>query len=116
MLRDHKDLVVWQRSIELVESVYEITNCFPISELYGLSSQMKRASISVPSNIAEGYKREGTKEYLRFLNIAESSLVELETQIIISKKLYNEVDYSRVEDMLLQVQKMLFVLMKRLKD
>lgn len=83
----HKDLQVWQDGITLVEIIYKITATFPSSEIYGLSSQMRRASISVPSNISEGAARRGEKEFIQFLYVALGSLSELETQCIIAGKL-----------------------------
>jgi len=83
----HKDLDAWKESMKLVKKVYEITRKYPKDELYGLTSQMRRSAVSVPSNIAEGSARNSTKEYVRFLYIAFGSLTELETQIIISYEL-----------------------------
>jgi len=83
----HHKLTVWQKSIELVTLIYRSTASFPKHELVGLSSQMRGAAVSIPSNIAEGAARESTKEYLRFLNISLGSAAELETQIIISNNL-----------------------------
>ena len=87
MKRKHHDLLVWQESIQLVRMVYEATAFFPRDELYGLTSQMRRAAVSVPSNIAEGAARFGIREFLQFLAIARGSLSELETQIILAKEL-----------------------------
>ena len=86
-IRSFRDLRVWQAGIELVQTVYEMTSEFPRSEVYGLASQMQRAAVSVPSNIAEGHARESTKEYLQHLSIAQASLAELETQLEIAKLL-----------------------------
>jgi len=83
----HKDLDIWKLGIELVEQIYKITNSFPESERFGLISQMQRAAVSYPSNIAEGAARNSIKEYIRFLYISLGSLAELETQIIIAKRL-----------------------------
>lgn len=83
----HKDLEVWKKSIELVTKVYEITGTFPENEKYSLVSQMRRAAISIPSNIAEGAARNSDKEMLRFLDISLGSLAELETQFIIAENL-----------------------------
>ena len=84
---DHKDLDVWIKSIELVTEIYSITANFPNEEKYGIVSQIRRAAVSIPSNIAEGCARFSDKENLRFLDIARGSLAELETQLIISKNL-----------------------------
>jgi four helix bundle protein len=83
MLKNYKELKVWQRSYQLCLEVYGITKKFPEDERYGLSSQMRRAAVSVPSNIAEGYGRRTTREYIRFLYIAYGSNCELETQILL---------------------------------
>ena len=85
--KDYKDLIVWQKGIELVKSIYEIVNCFPKEDIYALSSQMRRSAISIPSNIAEGYKRNSDKDFIHFLTIANGSLAELETQLIIAIEL-----------------------------
>jgi four helix bundle protein len=76
-----RDLRVWQAGIDLVENVYPTTESFPASELYGLTNQMRRAAVSVPSNIAEGHSRESTREYLQHISVAQGSLAELETQL-----------------------------------
>ena len=80
-MKDYRELVVWQKSIQLVKEVYLLTNLLPKEELFGLSSQLRRAAVSVPSNIAEGYGRNSRQDYLRFLNIARGSTYEVETQI-----------------------------------
>jgi four helix bundle protein len=87
MLKSYRDLLVWQRAIELVILVYRFSAEFPRSETYGLSAQIRRASVSVPSNIAEGYGRGSRKEYIQFLSIARGSLKELETQAILAERL-----------------------------
>ncbi len=78
-IESYKELKVWKKSIDLVKEIYKITNKFPKEEIYVLVSQMRRAAISIPSNIAEGYKRKNLKEYIQFLSIAEASAAELET-------------------------------------
>ena len=105
----YKDLIVWQKAIELVLGVYAVTNKFPKEEVYGLTSQMRRAAVSIPSNIAEGKLRRSQKEFRQFLLIAFGSGGELETQIIIAKKLPKlmEINYSQVDALLLEVMKML---------
>ena len=82
-----RDLRVWQAGIDLVEQVYHLTETFPKQEVYGLTSQIQRAAVSIPSNIAEGHTREHSKEYLHYLSIAQSSLAELETQLEITARL-----------------------------
>jgi four helix bundle protein len=86
-IRSFRDLRVWQKGIELVGEIYRITEKFPKEETYGLSSQMRRAAVSVPSNIAEGFRRKHVKEHKQFLNISLGSCAELETLIVISKNL-----------------------------
>lgn len=87
MRRKHHELHAWQLAIELVKEVYALTASFPRDEIYGLTSQMRRAAISVPSNIAEGAARATDKEFLHFLHVARGSLSELETQTILAKEL-----------------------------
>jgi len=115
-IQSYKELIVWQRSIELVKEIYKITKKFPREEVYSLVSQMRRSSISIPSNIAEGYKRKSFGDYVRFLNIADGSAAELETQIIISKDIYKEIEFSKTESLLVEVQKMLITLIKKLNS
>ncbi len=86
-IRNFRDLDVWKKGMEIVKDVYAITECFPKQEYYGLSCQMQRCAVSVPSNIAEGFNRYHNKEYRQFLFIALGSCAELETQIEISKEL-----------------------------
>ena len=87
MVKSYRDLRVWQASMELVTRVYEVTRGFPKHEVYALCSQMQRAAVSIPSNIAEGHEREHIKEYLHHLSMAQASLAELETQMEISLRL-----------------------------
>jgi len=86
-LSSYRELKVWQHGIELTEQIYRATAEFPKHELYGLTSQMRRAAVSIPSNIAEGHSRESTKEYLHHLSFVLGSLAELETQITIAERL-----------------------------
>ena len=87
MTTDFRDLRVWDEAMALAEMVYQMTSRFPVDERYGLVSQMRRASVSVPSCIAEGNGRGSTKDYLRFLSMAKGSLAELQTQIVLSTRL-----------------------------
>lgn len=107
-----RDLRVWQAGMNLVEQIYQITGCFPKSETYGLSSQMQRAAVSIPSNIAESYVRESTKEYLHHLSIAQASLAELSTQIEIAARLnyISQQDFSRMADWATSLSKQLYAL------
>ena len=111
-IRSFRDLRVWQTGIELVRSIYEATSKFPRSETYGLSSQMQRAAVSVPSNIAEGHARESTKEYLQHLSIAQASLAELETQLEIAKLLsyISEADANHLLETIAALGRQLFAL------
>jgi four helix bundle protein len=86
-ISSYKDLIVWQRSMDLVESIYQATSEFPPAEQWGLVSQMRRAAVSVPSNIAEGYGRQATGNYRHHLSIARGSLLELETQVLLAERL-----------------------------
>jgi four helix bundle protein len=87
MIKDYRDLIAWQKAMELVESIYRMTKTFPQEEIYSLSNQMRRAAISIPSNIAEGHGRKSTKVFLHFLSVAYGSLKEVETQVFISLRL-----------------------------
>ncbi|MEN6407522.1 MAG: four helix bundle protein [Thermoguttaceae bacterium] len=86
-VKDYRELIVWQKSMDLVTAVYQATDGFPKTEIYGLTSQIRRAAISIPSNIAEGQARNTTRDFLQFLAIAYGSLKELETQILIAQRL-----------------------------
>ena len=85
-IQSYKDLLIWQKGIEITEKVYLLTKSFPIDEIYSLTNQIKRATVSIPSNIAEGFGRNSTKSYVNFLKISRGSLYELETQLIIAEK------------------------------
>jgi four helix bundle protein len=86
-LRTYKELIVWQKAMDLVEEVYKATRSFPREEIYGLTSQLRRAAVSIPSNIAEGQGRSTTPDFLRDLSIPYGSLLEVETQILIAIRL-----------------------------
>ena len=113
-IKTHKDLEVWKRSLDLVEQVYVITRSFPKDEIYGLSLQMRRAAISVPSNIAEGAARGSKKEFIQFLYVALGSLEELETQFILACRLGFIPDRS-LSGTIEEVRKMLLGLLRFLK-
>ena len=87
MVRTFKDLIVWQEAMNLVEMVYLQTKSFPKEEIYGLTTQIRRAAISIPANIAEGNGRKTRKEYLQFLSIANGSMKELETHLLIAERI-----------------------------
>ena len=109
MIHSYKDLIVWQKSITLVVEIYTITDAFPIAERYGLISQMRRAAVSIPSNIAEGKLRGYKKECRQFFLISFGSGGELETQIEIAKRLYKDkkLDFTKVDALLSEIMKML---------
>ena len=117
-MKTHRDLKVWNNSINLVTTVYKITNDFPKEEMFGITSQMRRAAVSIPSNIAEGAARNSTKEFNNFLSFALGSASELETQILISKNLnyLNSSNSEKLLNDLNEIQKMIQGLMKNLKS
>lgn len=110
-----KDLIVWQRSMELVIEIYTYTKTLPKSELFGLVSQMQRAAVAIPSNIAEGKKRKTIKDYCQFLRIADGSAAELETQLLLSKKIYPNDKLTQVFQILGEVQRMLTTIIAKLE-
>ena len=115
-MKSHKDLDVWKKSIVFVKDIYEITQVFPLEEICGLTNQLRRASVLIPSNLAEGAARKGKAEFKRFLYIALGSLSEVETQLIISK----EINYIKLEQFeyldveLTTIRKMLLGLIRSL--
>jgi four helix bundle protein len=86
-VQSYKDLIVWQKEIDMFEMIYQVTRNFPKEELYGLTNQLRRAAVSIPSNIAEGHARASTAEFVRFLSIARGSLAEVETHLLIARRL-----------------------------
>jgi four helix bundle protein len=117
-IRSYKDLIVWQKAILLIKEIYIVTNTFPKSELYSLTSQIKRASLSIPANIAEGYGRNSVREYIQFYSIALGSALELETHLIIGKELtfLSKVEYERINSELEEIIKMLRAMITKLKN
>ncbi|MBT8352807.1 MAG: four helix bundle protein [Deltaproteobacteria bacterium] len=117
MLKNYKELKVWQKSYQLCLEIYKITKRFPTEEKYGLTSQIRRAAVSVPSNIAEGYGRKTTPEYIRFLYIAYGSNCEMETQILLSCDLdYIEADKLEIlQGSIGEIERMLKALIKSLE-
>jgi len=113
-MKTHHDLDVWKKSILLVTVIYKITESFPKSELYGLSNQIRRCAVSIPSNIAEGAARTSTKKISRFLAISLGSIAELETQLIISKNLtyLSEIEFDKLISELIIIRKMTIGLKK----
>lgn len=114
MKSGYKDLIVWQKAIKLVVMIYDLTKTFPPTEIYGLTSQMRRSSVSIPSNIAEGSKRSTQKDFQHFLSISLGSAAELETQLIILENLdlgdKGKINKSKI--LLDEVLRMLYSLLK----
>lgn len=117
-MKTFKELIVWQKSFNLVKELYFLTGKFPETERYGLILQMRRAAVSIPSNIAEGYCRGSRKEYAQFVNIAFASGAELETQLELAKELgfSRREKFKQVEALLEETMKMLNVLLRKLKS
>jgi four helix bundle protein len=110
---NHKDLEVWKKSIDLAKKVYLLTQKFPKVEIYGIVAQMRRAAVSIPSNIAEGSARKSDKEFIQFLYVSLGSLAELETQMILS----NEIGFIEEQDIgIIKVRSMLLGLIKYLTN
>jgi four helix bundle protein len=118
MVQSFRDLQVWQRSMQLTVSIYRLTQGFPREEIFGLTSQLRRSAISVPSNIAEGQGRLGTGEFRQFLGIARGSNCELQTQLEIARALGigNLQLIDEAESLTHEVGKMLFAMLESLKD
>ena len=116
-MKTYREIICWQKSIELVKSIYQITNNFPKSEQFGLTSQLRRATISIPSNIAEGFGRGSNKDFRRFLDISRGSLFELQTQLYIAKELkyINKESFEDVFEQSREVERILVGFMKSLK-
>lgn len=115
-LHSYKELTVWQRSIELVTAIYDLTKDFPKEEVFGLTSQIKRAAVSIPANIAEGRFRSTRKDFLQFLRIAYASGAELETELLIANNLKfgDKEKLDKVHALLLEVMKMLNAIINKL--
>jgi four helix bundle protein len=117
-LKSYKELIVWQKAYELTLLVYKETDKFPKSEIFGLSSQLRRASVSIASNIAEGYQRQHSGEYIQFLSIAFGSCAEVETQLLLCKDLcfLSESNFTILNNLLTEVGKMLYALITKIKE
>jgi four helix bundle protein len=113
-----RDLLIWQKSMTLVTNVYQLTNSFPKDELFTLTSQIRRSSISIPSNIAEGYGRDGNKDFLKFLNISIASLFEMQTQLEIAYNLkyINENPFNKILEETRELERMLSSFIKKVKE
>lgn len=116
MENGYKGLIVWKKSIELVREIYGLVRLLPKEETYALSDQMRRAAVSIPSNIAEGYARKTTKEYLNFLSIAQGSNAELETQIILCEELefIKKERLDRARELVTEIRRMLLKIQQKL--
>lgn len=114
-IKNYKDLIVWQKSIELVKEIYKIAKQLPNEEKFILVPQMIRAAISIAANIAEGWARNHKVEFIRFLNISFGSATELETHLIVAKSQYPNIDYAKAEGLVTEVQKMLSKLISNTK-
>jgi four helix bundle protein len=117
-IKTFKDLIVWQKAVDLVVEVYRLSGEFPKHELYGLSSELRKTSRSILYNIAEGHKRKNTREYIHFLRISAGSAAELESQILLSERLgyLQENVAERIRSMLSEIERMLDALIRSLKS
>jgi len=115
-IKNYRDLVIWQKGIALVKEIYLLTQKFPQTEIYGLSNQLRRAAVSIPSNIAEGQSRQHTGEFRQFLHMALGSLAEVDTQLVIAKELsYLPQDEMTIaEKLIFELRKMIYTLIKKL--
>jgi len=116
-IQSFRDLTVWQKSIDLTVAVYRITQAFPREEMFGLTSQLRRAAVSIPSNIAEGQGRLNTREFRQFLGVARGSNCELQTQLEIARKLGlgNSQLLNEAENLSHEIGKMIFAILGKLK-
>jgi four helix bundle protein len=117
-MSNFKKLLIWQKSMSLITKIYISTNNFPKEEAFGLTSQIRRSSISIPSNIAEGFGRESNKDFLRFLNISIGSLFEMQTQLEIAKNIsyLNEDEFNNLYEDSREVERMLVSFINKLKE
>lgn len=115
-IKSFRELDIWKKGIELVKKIYGITAKFPASELYGLTSQMRRSAVSIPSNVAEGFRRRHSKEFKQFLSIALGSLAELETQLVIAEELHylESKNGNRILELIDHISRMIANLVKKL--
>ncbi len=116
-MKTYEELIVWQKAINLVSMIYNNTKDFPKEEIYGLTNQIRRASVSIPSNIAEGFSRNSKNDFKRFLKISIASLFEVQTQLEISKNLQfiSEANYKIIFDATREIEAMLASLIRKLK-
>ena len=115
-MKTYRDLIVWQKAMVLVTEIYKVSKSFPRREDYGLTSQLRRCAVSIPSNIAEGYGRNSRNEYIRFLQIASGSLYELQTQLEIAANLgyLKKDEFELLYESTREIERMLSVLIRRL--
>ena len=116
-VKSYKDLIVWQKSMDLVIEIYKLVKKLPKEETYSLSDQMRRAVVSIPSNIAEGYTRKSTNEYLNFLSIANGSRTELETQLLICERInyFSEADTEKAFVLIDEIGAIIYHIMTKLR-
>lgn len=117
-MSDFRKLLIWQKSMALTTKIYFSTNHFPKEEIFGLTSQIRKSSVSIPSNIAEGSGRESNKDFLRFLNISIGSLFEMQTQLEIAKNItyLNQEEFNNLYEDSREVERMLVAFIKKIKD
>jgi four helix bundle protein len=116
-MKTFRDLLVWQKSMPFVTEIYKVSKSFPKEETFGLTAQLRRSAVSIPSNISEGYGREGVKDYLRFLNIAIASLFELQTQIEIAYNLgyIKKEEFENLYELSREIERMLSSFIRSIK-
>ncbi len=116
-VKDYKDLIIWQKGMDIAEKCYYLTKNYPKDEIYGITQQIRRSAVSIPANIAEGYGRRYTKEYVKFLNIAQGSVNELETHLILSARvgLCTDDDLKEIMSLLQEEARMIIALIKKLE-
>jgi four helix bundle protein len=117
-IRGFKELQVWQKAMNLADQIYSLTDNFPQIEMYGLASQIRRSAVSIPSNIAEGCARNGTKEFIQFLGIAKGSLAELETRLLLARRrnYLNEEHMQQINMQIREVDNFIFSLITKLRS
>lgn len=117
-MSNFRNLLVWQKSMSLTTKIYNSTKQFPKEEIFGLTSQIRRSSISIPSKIAEGFGRDSNKEYLRFLNISIGSLFEMQTQLEIAKNIQylNEEEFNNLYENSREIERMLVSFISKIKE
>ena len=117
-MSNFRNLLIWQKSIALTTKIYASTKNFPKEEIYGLTSQIRRSAISIPSNILEGYGRDGNKDYLKFLNIGISSLFEMQTQLEIAYNLkyITEIQFNKINEESKEIERMLSSFIRKIKE